>query len=79
MKFKTVKVSVCLAKDLKNPFFLSQIYSLLSNMPFIFSFSFFSFLFSFKIKSKFSLSTLNLRGLPYSSRKPIVYEPSASI
>ena len=28
---------------------------------------------------KFSFSTLNLYGLPYSSRKPIVYKPPASI
>ena len=39
-KFKTVEVSVCLAKDLKNPFFFSQIYSLLSYIPFRFLFSF---------------------------------------
>ena len=30
LKFKTVKASICLAKDLKNSFFLSHIYSLLS-------------------------------------------------
>ena len=34
--FKTVKVSVCLAKSLKNPFFLSQMYSLLSYTPSLF-------------------------------------------
>ena len=30
-------------------------------------------------ESKFSFSTLNLYGLPYSSRKPIVYKPPASV
>ena len=39
---ETVQVSVCLAKDLKNSFFLGQIYSLLSYIPFLFLF------FSFK-------------------------------
>ena len=39
----TVKASVCLAKDLKNSFFLSQIYSFLSYILLIYS----SFLFLF--------------------------------
>ena len=43
-EFKTVKASVSLAKDLKNSFFLSQIYSLLSYIH-LFSFSFLFFLF----------------------------------
>ena len=43
-------------------------------------FSFFSsFFFFVKNESKFSFSTLNLYGLPYSSREPIVYKPPASI
>ena len=39
VKFKTEKVPVCLAKDLKNTFFLSQIYSLSSYTPFLLLFS----------------------------------------
>ena len=52
--------------------------SLLSYTPFLFLFSRLSFFFSLKNESKFSFSTLNLYGLPYSSRKPIVYKPPAS-
>ena len=47
LKFKTVKASVCLPKDLKNSFLLSHIYSLLSYIRF-FSLLFFFFCF-FKI------------------------------
>ena len=45
VKFKTVDLSVCVAKNLKNSFFPSQISSLLRYIPFLFSFSFF---FTFK-------------------------------
>ena len=61
-------------KRLKNSFFLSQIYSLLSYIHFLFPF------FSLLLKiTQFSFSKLNSHGVTYSSRKPILYKPPASI
>ena len=52
----------------KNSFFLSQVYSLLSYMPFL-------LFFSLLLKTiNFPFSTLNSHGLPYIARKPIVYK-----
>ena len=46
--------------------------SLLSYTPFL-------FLFPVLFSSFLSFSALNLYGLPYSSRKPLVYKPPASM
>ena len=67
-----------LAKDRKNPFFLSHNILFLSYTTFLFLFSLSFSLFS-KKKSKFSFRTLSLYGLTYSSRKPVVYKPTAFI
>ena len=53
--------------------------SLFSYTPFLFLFYLLSVFFFFKKLTQFSFSTLNLYGLRYSSRKPIVYKPPASI
>ena len=51
-----------------NSFFLSQVYSLLSYIPFL-------LFFSLLLKTiNFPFSNLNSHGLPYIARKPIVYK-----
>ena len=56
--------------------FTSSIDALLSYTHFLFSLLYFFF---FLINQNFHSVPLNLYGLPYSSRKPIVYKPPASI
>ena len=78
LKFKIVEASVCLAKDLKNSFFLSQIYSLLSYLLFLSSSCLlFCFLF-FNNTWYIFCSPHSLYVVSYIIRKPIVYKPPAS-
>ena len=70
------RTSVCLAKDLKNSFSLSQIYSLLGNiLPLSFSFLYFIFKI---IHFNISCCPHNLYDVPYIVSKPIVHKPQAS-
>ena len=67
-----------LGKDLKNSFFLNQIYFLLSYihlLPFSFLFYFIFKIIHFNI----SCCPHNLYDVPYIVRKPIVHKPQASI
>ena len=64
-------------KRLKNSFFLSQIYSLLSYIHLL-SFSFLFFIFKI-IHFNISCCPHSLYDVPYIVRKPIVHKPQASI
>ena len=68
-----VKLSVCLAKDFNNSFFLSHIYSL-------FSYILFHFLSLILCGIHSSSSTLNhSHGVPYILRSPVVHKFPASM
>ena len=82
-----MKASVCLAKDVKNSFFLaSQIYSLLSYLLLLSSsfvlfclFFLFSFLFSLNNTSYILGCPHSLYDVPYIFSKPMAFKDPASL